>query len=636
MMKLRWEAWKAGEQRGAFIVFTALAMWFLMMFVAFSVDFGNYYQHRSRLQNAADAAALAGVAEYTTEEIAANSVVGAVAAPTLSKGRLVTVVDNDKAAAAPDGVRRSAREYVQKNYGSIEIKDNKVWSEEVTNETTENGVTTSVKTTHRYCRVDLEDTVQTFFARIFGVDSLTVKVSALAMIDGSAVNETWGQRLAGIAERMELLAPDQYWESLINKSKTAFYITDKLNINDPSTRHMGYGEGQQRYYVVEGQKKEQLGKPEEIEHNDGTGIIIGYKEPKNGGICAEPIYAAAGIPWSNLKYHVQTKVFVLDDSIHVTHTDAGEIFALFLNRDHIAQRLGERDRFTKIVAKKMPKKSNASTPLYVRLEGEPIRMGAQALMTVNGVTIDVQLKDIGDERLEKECRPFVLAYDGPDMNRGKLALGKTDVQDAPFIATQQTVLALEDFEIQEKKADAYKGELDVEDGRYYRSYKPAEIHKEIEPLRMGNETQISGVSLKYIGTIPDTLVESALSTSAPIEVHIEEGCVLYGNIYAPRSKVTITGSGRIVGFIAAAQIKDDRIVSATAVTTELVSLPVLAAVIRDRNKGVYDYERNYVTAEYAIVFNRYEDFTDPKYYENYFDRDANGRLLYNNLNSNWH
>ncbi len=63
-MKLRWKKGTAGEQRGAFIVFTALAIWFLMMFVAFAVDFGNYYQHRARLQNAADAAALAGVAKY--------------------------------------------------------------------------------------------------------------------------------------------------------------------------------------------------------------------------------------------------------------------------------------------------------------------------------------------------------------------------------------------------------------------------------------------------------------------------------------------------------------------------------------------------------------------------------------------
>ena len=56
-MKEFWKKGMAGEQRGAFIVFTALAVWFLMMFVAFAVDFGNYYQHRSRLQNAADAAA---------------------------------------------------------------------------------------------------------------------------------------------------------------------------------------------------------------------------------------------------------------------------------------------------------------------------------------------------------------------------------------------------------------------------------------------------------------------------------------------------------------------------------------------------------------------------------------------------
>ena len=60
-MKLHWKKGAAGEQRGAVIVFTALAMWFLMMFVAFGVDFANFHSHQSRLQQAADAAALAGI-----------------------------------------------------------------------------------------------------------------------------------------------------------------------------------------------------------------------------------------------------------------------------------------------------------------------------------------------------------------------------------------------------------------------------------------------------------------------------------------------------------------------------------------------------------------------------------------------
>ena len=176
-MKLRWKKGTAGEQRGAFIVFTALTLWFLMMFVAFSVDFGNYYQHRSRLQNAADAAALAGVAKYTEEEIAANSA-GAIAAPTLSKGHLVTLVENEKAVPASIAVRSQAQNYVTNNYGNLDIKDNKVWSEEVTEEKTENGVTQSTTTTHRYCRVDLVDTITTFFApRVFAVKSSALRIS---------------------------------------------------------------------------------------------------------------------------------------------------------------------------------------------------------------------------------------------------------------------------------------------------------------------------------------------------------------------------------------------------------------------------------------------------------------------------
>ena len=48
------------EQRGAVIILFAVLIPFLMCFAGLVVDFGNLYAHYSRLQNAADAAALAG------------------------------------------------------------------------------------------------------------------------------------------------------------------------------------------------------------------------------------------------------------------------------------------------------------------------------------------------------------------------------------------------------------------------------------------------------------------------------------------------------------------------------------------------------------------------------------------------
>ena len=625
-MKLRWKKGTAGEQRGAFIVFTALTLWFLMMFVAFSVDFGNYYQHRSRLQNAADAAALAGVAKYTEEEIAANSA-GAIAAPTLSKGRLVTLVENDKAVSASRTVRSQAQDYVTNNYGNLDIKDNKVWSEEVTEEKTENGVTQSTTTTHRYCRVDLVDTIPTFFARIFGVTSLDVKVSALALMDGSAENETWGKRLEGVGDRLAMLAPNMIWETLVNdKSNKAFTITDLKYGNKTTTGNVGYGQKNNRYYVMTGVAEKLLytGKDEtQRAHTDENGFIIGYKEPTDGGICAAPIYATGGTE-SKLKERATTKVFVIQNNEGVTYTDEGEIFALYLNRDHITQRTGARDRFTKIIVNYMKgtsrntvdEKNTYTVPLYARLESEPIRIGERSVMPVHGVFIDVKTTRLelgvgigSDGKItvsNKAARPFVLAYDGPDPLRGKLAPGKTDVEDAPWIATNTASLEPEKFSIL-KPDQVTTAEL---------NYEPSQIRDKIEPLLLGNP------QIKFLGDSTyleaHNLVKSALATSGPIEVNIEEADqVFYGVIFAPHSKVTIKGTGIIYGFIAAREIdaSDWHPSGAKSVLeTETVSLPAMSTIVRDGSKDIYDYEKRYFTDEYMVAFNRYEDFTDAKYY----------------------
>ena len=48
------------EERGAIFVLTALMLPVLFGFLGFAYDVGNLYMHKARLQNATDAAALAG------------------------------------------------------------------------------------------------------------------------------------------------------------------------------------------------------------------------------------------------------------------------------------------------------------------------------------------------------------------------------------------------------------------------------------------------------------------------------------------------------------------------------------------------------------------------------------------------
>ena len=674
-MKELWKKGIAGEQRGAFIVFTALALWFLMMFVAFAVDFGNYYQHRSRLQNTADAAALAGVARYVKEESAKNN--PSASKVTMGHGRLV----GDK--AVPDkSTAEDVDDYIQSNYanryGSLSQKAANAWSE-----TPEDGK----ETTHHYCRVDLEDTIPTFFARIFGLNELDVKVSAVAMLDETAEQKKWGQRLAGIAERLELLAPNLLWESLrINDNNTsqAFKITDLRNPSTPTeVSRTGYGSGANRYYAIKGVSDYLLGKENTRQkhppEDEGPEIIIGYKDPATShedyGICAVPIYVDAGITWKDLtdyddkfpiiadpsgvqdyrRYCPTTKVFDIvdsEDTEGVTRHNGKEIFALYLNRDHILQRTGLSDRFTKInvgcimgvnrntVTNDTGVKTSYQVPLFARLESETIRSGAKALMPIHGVWIEVKatqtelgmdtgkLDEDGNPTFTKSVRPLVLAYDGPDPNRGSSVKGRDsdDREDAPWIATRYTDLNKITYSTEPKDPEI------LFSGNTKRDYYPSEIRKYFEDPLLRNSKYNYPTKPEYLEH--RGLVRSALKSSGPIYVTIEDGCVFYGNIYAPNSKVflTIKGSGCIYGFIAARKIEyNGGNVTHEEETTTLPKL-VVSEIKWSGTEIRPDYERIYDEHTYQVVYTYLADFTEGKYYRSFFGTDDKNLKKLNNWN----
>lgn len=56
--------WDKCRQKGQILVFTAVLLPLLIAACGFTVDFGNMYMHKSRLQNAADAAAISGAYAY--------------------------------------------------------------------------------------------------------------------------------------------------------------------------------------------------------------------------------------------------------------------------------------------------------------------------------------------------------------------------------------------------------------------------------------------------------------------------------------------------------------------------------------------------------------------------------------------
>lgn len=650
-MKLRWKKGTAGEQRGAFIVFTALAIWFLMMFVAFAVDFGNYYQHRARLQNAADAAALAGVAKYADSELFDYTMTEK------GKGRLVKIPANITGGAdgqpatfsadnytftkledVPGEVHQQGLDYVDSNYRrGLGIKEDSMWSatQESTSSTTtqtaggamQNQETTSLS--KQYCyRVDLEDKVTTFFARIFSkeLETLTVHVSAMAMLDGTK-STTVEELLPMISGHINDIIPNYYWESIayypskIYEGGVQVATTGKPDPKNPNNKftNQAYGKTNLNYLLTDSKFDYTdivWGARPEVDFATGqyTGrYIIGYKDTgRDGtdltedkeGVCAVPIYAEGPVNEND----VLTQVFKFESDSSVLYGVDKDIIGLFLDRDNVVKKIkydtlpaehkerfkddeyvvknglgyGQRDRFVDIYIGKITRKPNV--PIYARLESEPVRIGERGVTSTCGITFYITLHENSYNNID-EIKPFVFAYDGPDPNRG--------LNDAPWVATSQVGL---DY----KNNSANEYELSA-----------GQIEERAEPLYNSFATKSNPPK-----PMPLQMVESSRATPGPIVVYIPQGHVFKGVIWAPRSKVTIIGGGKIIGFIAARRINDKPYNGPHKFErAQQITLPVLAAFKPEgeTRHDYFDYSRTYITDEYNMVYTEFVDWTDKKY-----------------------
>lgn len=135
--------WDKCRQKGQILVFTAVLLPLLIAACGFTVDFGNMYMHKSRLQNAADAAAIAGGYAFRDNKENIDSHPKADnAAEESAKSNLSNF----------DGISRLCQARVDKA-GVI------------------------------YYRVELSESVPVYFLRLFGVgDSTTVSADSVASI----------------------------------------------------------------------------------------------------------------------------------------------------------------------------------------------------------------------------------------------------------------------------------------------------------------------------------------------------------------------------------------------------------------------------------------------------------------------
>lgn len=171
---MRFDMLKSKAQKGAFLVFAALLLPFLFIFAGFVVDFGYAWAYKSKLQNAADAAALAGASHFA---------------------------NGDSYGEHPNA-DSYANQFLKANFGYLPnpIQNLKMQAQEAT----EKNSATGEEETHGYYRVAFSEKVPVTFMKLFNYDGLDVRVEAVAIIPrkGTSTNGNFiniGNWIAGSA-----------------------------------------------------------------------------------------------------------------------------------------------------------------------------------------------------------------------------------------------------------------------------------------------------------------------------------------------------------------------------------------------------------------------------------------------------
>lgn len=207
------------HNKGAILVLTALLLPIILMFMGLAVDTGSLYAQKARLQNIADAAALAGAGALREKD------------GTDTKTNIVLVLPDDKETAEGIEVANTgANEYIRKNSGDELSIDNTTTS--LYKKTDDNGDVLY------YYFLAIQYTTPTHFMKIIDINEATVGASAIAVYrKPKKIEKDWYHmfhwELAQI-DATERLAYDQH--ALINMASLFIGRTPKqaLKIINPT------------------------------------------------------------------------------------------------------------------------------------------------------------------------------------------------------------------------------------------------------------------------------------------------------------------------------------------------------------------------------------------------------------------
>lgn len=434
------------RQKGATLIMTAFLLPVLFAALGGALDLGNLYVYKSQLQNVADSAALAGIeksfakADYAA--LSQNLTYRLIEDPDVNESDtgdtssqqadFTLKLDDDTTYSFyrdtdTTTLDRNASDYVDVNTSGnrkLSLTDQKKANTDATKLwVAKNSSNNPVA----FCyRVQLENTIPTYFIRFFGIEELTVGADAAALVyisGGKTPDEVIQDTAKDIAETI----PNYYWQTIMGGK---FDVENK----DPSVMNLkirkeGFGERKAAYftddwddYVIDITKEAPFSdniiayKDRDYINTNRFGHLL-YSETEgfiSNRFCAEPIYVddAGKGDMPNLK----NLVYTLNAPL-MQKGDNGEITGLFLDRPNISASKTVRGTVLDITGDTLSQ--DKTTPLYMRFESEPIDFAPGQPTFVQPITINVT---------GYQEKPLIIAYDGPDPNRKLKDVPKTDIK----------------------------------------------------------------------------------------------------------------------------------------------------------------------------------------------------------------
>lgn len=517
--------WKLQSERGASLVIAGLFVPLLVGMVGCAIDVGNLYFSQSRLQNAADAAALAGVgykSSTTTRLIAPDNLTTSSFDYTIDGNvynfQVDTEGDEEREAAAKAYVTNNTR-----NTSKTEIY--KLWKD--------------TRTNMLAYQVTLQEPVDTAFMHVFGLDSLNAYATATA-IGFTAPEEIPEKIPTFIAQVM----PNYTWETVTrdtspgqlgnqyysgyagNTGYKSFKVQDsqKGELTYEYKNSVNYFQGMV-YFTTSTQMYKSFSETVSVQPDSYEGrLIASYTD--NDITAQNRLPDGTTVPDSVLdtavasvadpilesnkntyKGNFRKQVWTLDNEHFVAgikkiNSDFDDLQAFYVDRPTIGADNLTRATELVITGDELGKLPNR--PLLIRVESEPHRIGGEGNITI---VQPITIKVTGDQK-----KPLIIAYDGPALNR--------TYRDVPLVDRDDTWWAY----------------------YYNRRYKDNGRNSQIFEGGYGN------------------IKMTSIRTSPPIILDLSAGYSFRGIIYAPRSKVIILGSeGRVIGGILSQGIlHDDR------------------------------------------------------------------------------